>query len=325
MTANPRQALVADIGGTHARFAIADIDELTVKHFASFRCEMFSRLQQTIQAYLASVPHRPTMAGFAIAGPVTPDGVVLTNRDWRVTADDLKAATGASELHMINDFEAQALSLPFLTAHDLEKVGGGEPVVKKPMVVLGPGTGLGMAGLVPTAHGWEPVGSEGGHVGFAAEDAEEAAIAARMRGGDSGHISVEQLVSGPALPRLYAIIAELRGAEREEKSSHDIVLDALRHKDPLAEAVLDHLVRWLGRFAGDMALAYGARGGVYLAGGIAPVIVEALKGETFGKAFSSKGRLSPFLEPIPIYVIKANDAGLRGAAVALSNRVPAAS
>ncbi len=327
MTAHPRQALVGDIGGTNARFAIADVDELTVKHFASFRCDMFSSLRETIEGYLASVPHRPTMAGFAIAGPVTPEGVHLTNRNWTVTHEELRTATGVEKLHVVNDFEALALSLPYLTAHDLEKVCGGEPQPDAAKIALGPGTGLGMAGLVPAkGGGWESVGGEGGHVSFSAESADEAAIAEHMRGSAEGHLSTEQMVSGPALPRLYAIVSELRGAGGgKTPSAHDIVEHALAQDDPIAEAVLDYFVKWLGRYAGDMALAFGARGGVYLGGGISPRIVDLLMKGSFQSAFTAKGRLSEYLEPIPVYVVKANDAGLRGVAVALSNLVPATS
>lgn len=323
MTMQTRLALVGDIGGTHARFAISDIDELTISHFVSFRCAMFQSLQAAIAAYMGSIPHRPRMAGLAIAGPVVGDHLELTNRPWRFTPGELRSAAGVEHLTLVNDFEAQALALPYLTAHDQHRIGGGEADGRSPKVVLGPGTGLGMAALVPSpANGWTAVASEGGHVTFPVETAEELKIVDRLRG-EPGHVSAEDLISGPAMLRVYRTLAALRGQPAEAASSVEIVRLALAREDAVAAATLDYFVKWLGRFAGDMALAFGARGGVYLGGGIVPHIVEALEQPGFRAAFDAKGELSALLAPIPVSVIKAGDIGLRGAAVALSMAVPA--
>ncbi|WP_159592400.1 glucokinase [Chelativorans xinjiangense] len=321
MKGNSRQALVADIGGTHARFAISDIDELTVTNFAVFRCNMFTSLKAAIEAYMGSVPHRPAMASFAIAGPVTEGELRLTNLPWSFTRDDLRRATGAERLHVVNDFEALALSLPYLTAHDLHKLGGGEPAEGRPRVVLGPGTGLGVAGLVAAPSGWVGMPTEGGHVSFPVESGEELEIVEQIRAGE-GHLSAERLISGPGLSRLYAALAKKRGRHVEPRSVQEIVERGLAKEDPLAELALQLFVKWLGRFAGDVALLYGAGGGVYLGGGIAPRILDLLATDAFRGAFLSKGRLFSFLERLPVQVIKSQDAGLRGAAVALSAAIP---
>lgn len=322
MTIRSRHALVGDIGGTHARFAISDIDELTISHFAAFRCAMFPSLEAAIQAYLASLPNRPRMGAIAIAGPASGETLKLTNLPWTFTREDIRAAAGIDRLTVVNDFEALAMSLPYLSAHDLHKIGGGEAVADAPRIVLGPGTGLGMAGLVPADGTWIAVGSEGGHVTFPLETAREMAIAERLRGKDS-HLSAEDMISGPGLLRLYRTLAEMSGRTGSAHGPADITRLALARDEALAEEALELFVTWLGRFAGDMALAYGAAGGVYIGGGIAPHIIKALEAPSFRAAFEAKGRLSGYMAAMPVHVVKAADAGLRGAALALSLAVPA--
>jgi glucokinase len=308
----PRTALVADIGGTNARFAIADLDTLTLTHFAAFPCARFSSPAAVIAAYLATTAERPPLAAIAVAGPVAGDSVHLTNLAWDIAREGIRTATGAEDVLLLNDFEALARSLPLLTDRDLRQVGGEAPVPHATKAVLGPGTGLGVAGLVWSAAGWVPVAGEGGHVTFPAETAEELAILDRVRGGPSS-VSMERLLSGSGLGRLHAILSDR--AEPPLPAS-EVTARALAGTDPAARKALDLFVAWLGRFAGDLALVYGAQGGVYLGGGIAPRIAGILASGRFRAAFQDKGRLRPYLAPIPTYVIIAPDAGLRGAAVA---------
>lgn len=327
MGATSRMALVGDIGGTNARFAITDIDELSIMHFAALRCDMFPSLQAAIKAYMNSIPHRPSMAAFAIAGPVRSEVVRMTNLPWSFSREDLRSVSGADTIHLVNDFEALAMVLPHLTAHDLHKLGGGEPVEGATKVVLGPGTGLGVAGLVSSPSGWISVPGEGGHISFAAEDVEELAIREKMTG-DKGHVSAERMISGPGLVRLYQVLGQMKGVKPDPLSAAEIAARALGDKENLAEEALGYFKTWLGRFAGDMALAYGAQGGVYLGGGMAPRIFDEAAASAFDlaffhRAFQAKGRLSAYLASIPVYTIRAADAGLRGAAVALSAAIPA--
>lgn len=322
MTANSRQALVGDVGGTHARFAITDIDELTIEHFVKFRCEMFESLQAAIKAYMESIPYRPSMAGFAIGGPVAGEQFHLTNRSWSFKREDLKVASGARHVHVVNDFEALALSLPYLTAHDLEKIGGGETTAGGVRAIVGPGTGLGVAALVSSPTGGIGVGSEGGHVSFPLETGDEAAIVNLFRDAES-HVSAEKLISGPGLTRLYGALAQLNKRDVEPLTAQEIVKRGLAEDDPLAMDALGMFVKWLGRFAGDVALMYGATGGIYLAGGISPSILDLLASDAFRAPFLAKGRLASYLDAIPVHVIKSQEAGLKGAAIALSAALPA--
>ncbi|WEX10733.1 glucokinase [Chelativorans sp. AA-79] len=317
MIARSREALVGDIGGTNARFAMADIDELTIDHFAAFRCREFPSLQAVIEAYLASVPHRPEMASLAIAAPIRGERMEITNLGWSFTRDEVAAATGAETLVLLNDFEALALALPHLVPHDLHQLYDGAPVENGAKLVLGPGTGLGVAGLVHGAGSWIAVPGEGGHVSFPAQDVEEIEIMRRLSAG-RGRVSAERLISGPGLERVYAILRDMRGAPAGPKPVAEVTRLALAQEDSVAVDALGYFLEWLGRFSGDMALVYGASGGVYLGGGIAPRILEALEGEAFRTAFTDKGRLSHLVSTIPVNVITAADAALRGAAIALS-------
>lgn len=319
MSSYSRLALVGDVGGNHARFAISDVDELTISHYASFRRDLFASLEDAVRAYLNSVPQRPQMAGIAVASPLAGDRFVMTDGGWSFTHADVLAATGARKLRLLNNFEAVALSLPHLTGHDVEKVCGGEPVEAAARIAVGPGTALGVAGLVPSEAGWVAVRGEGGHAAFAAAGEDELELARQMARDGSGHVSVEDMVSGPALCRLHAVLAG-EGARR--LSAPEIVRAAHSGSDPVADAALAHFVRWLGRFCGDMALVFGARGGVYLGGGIPPHIIGSLKAEAFASAFRGKGGLESYLAPIPVYVIKAAEAGLKGAAAAVAAANP---
>ena len=311
-----RQALVGDIGGTNARFAIADLDTLSLERVAAHPCRDFASLEDALRAYLATLPRTPARACLAVAAPLRSETVRMTNLNWTFTAASLRTASGIADLFLINDFEGQARVLPHLAAGDLHPIGGGKASPKMPKVVLGPGTGLGMAALVHGDAGWVPVATEGGHVGLAAETDTEMEIFRRIAE-RHGRVSAERVIAGPGLEEVYRILAQLRGAAGRPTGIADIFADAAAGADPLASETAGLFVEWLGRFAGDMALAYGAAGGVYIAGGIAPRVLGLLDAGALRRSFCAKGRLSGFLEHIPLQVITAGDAGLRGAAQAL--------
>lgn len=311
-----RQALVGDIGGTNARFALADLDSLFIDRFAAYPCRNLPSLEAALRAYVATLPQKPLRACLAVAAPLRSETVRMTNLNWTFTADSLRAASGIDDLRLINDFEAQARVLPHLQPDDLHRIGGGEPDEGLPKIVLGPGTGLGMAGLVHSGQGWVPVASEGGHVSFAAESDEELAIVRRMAA-QFGRVSAERLISGPGLENVFGILAELRSSKKKAVSVAEIFALAADGQDAVASDTAEYFVKWLGRFAGDMALAYGAGGGVYIAGGIAPRVLNLLETGTFWQSFCDKGRMSRFLESVSLNVVIAGDAGLRGAASSL--------
>ena len=311
-----RHALVGDIGGTNARFAIADLDTLSVNHVAVHPCRDFPSLEDALRAYVATLKQAPTRACLAVAAPLRSETVRMTNLNWTFTADSLRAATGIEDLRLINDFEAQARVLPHLLPRDLHRIGGGASRDYLPKVVLGPGTGLGMAGLVHDGDGWIPVASEGGHVSFAAETEEEFGIMRRM-GDELGRVSAERMISGLGIEKVHVILSQMRGHKPRAIPVAEIARLAIGGGDELAVDTFDYFATWLGRFAGDMALTFGAAGGVYIAGGIAPKTLPILEKGGFWEAFCGKGRMSGFLESIPVEVVTASDTGLRGAAAAL--------
>jgi len=310
-----RLALVADIGGTNARFAVANLDSLALSDVKIAPSRSFASLPAAARAYVSQLASVPTLACFALAGPITGDTVRLTNLAWSCTRAELRAATGVEHLTLMNDFEAQALALPFLKERDLHAIGSPVSSTHGVKAVVGPGTGLGVAGLIQAGERWIPLASEGGHVSFAAKNASELSLLAELYP-SLEHVSAERVLSGSGLARLYATLESKRGRAFGGLEPSAIVARARSGADAAAEKALALFATWLARFAGDVALLFGARGGLYLAGGIAPNILFALTPDRFRSAFESKGRLSSFLAEIPVNVILAPDAGLRGAAAA---------
>jgi glucokinase len=272
------------------------------------------------ESYLQGVADRPAAAAFAVAGPVVGDTIRLTNAPWTFRREELKDKLGLGELLILNDFEALAHALPHLESSELHQIGGAAPVEHAPKVVLGPGTGLGVAGLVWSPAGWTAVASEGGHVSFAVEDAREFAMLEHLVRGRE-RLSVEHAVSGPGLAETYRVLAEMAGRPVDPVEAPEVVQRALGG-DLFAQEALARFAIWLGRFAGDAALFLGARGGVYIGGGIAPKMVDALSAGTFRRAFEAKGRMASYLKPIPVYVIlTGTKAALKGATAALAARL----
>ncbi|WP_404405179.1 glucokinase [Pelagibacterium halotolerans] len=313
------RALVADIGGTNMRFALSDLDELTISNYALFKNDLFASPFEALSAYLKTTPERPDHVGFAIAGSVEGDSVTPTNKRWTLTAEEVRRATGAKDVCFINDFEAIALSLPTLPREDRVQIGGAVSRNTAPMAVLGPGTGLGVAGLVRGPDRDIALAGEGGHVGFAARTAEDFEIVQALQA-DLDFVSAEQLISGPGLVALYQLLCERHGLTTPSVTPEDVVKAVDENGDVHARHALTLFARWLGSFAGDVALTFGARGGVFIGGGIAPRILSVLKDGPFRQAFEDKGRLSRYLEAIPIHVITTPNAGLKGAALAVSDR-----
>ena len=316
----PSHALVGDIGGTNARFAIADLVTLALSHVGGSPTAAHPTLADAMRDYLKGVDQKIEHAGIAVAGPLLDDTVKLTNAAWTFSQSSLARDAGLKTAHVFNDFEAQAYCVPVLAPEECHQLGGAEPVEHAPKVVLGPGTGLGVAGLVWSASGWIAVPGEGGHVTLAAENERELALIERMRKGLE-RLSVERALSGPGLAELYQAIAASRGFSDSPLSPAEIEHMAIAGEDEMAEEALDFFVSWLGRFAGDMALVFGARGGAYLGGGIAPKMLSRLQQDDFREAFERKGRMTPFVAPIPVYVVVADNPGLRGAAAGLRTRL----
>jgi glucokinase len=277
---------------------------------------MFSSLPLAVAHYLTSVSERPDLVSLAVAGPASQETVTMTNAAWTFRRDDIVRATGASHVTLINDFQAIALALPYLSRNDLHRVHGGESNDTGCKAVLGPGTGFGVCGLVKTETGWQPIPGEGGHMTFGATNTVETALFG-YAAGRFGHVSIERLLSGAGLQMIYAFLSDRSGGEAGKPSPAGIVSRAKEENCPNARGAVELFVALLARVAADVALVFGAHGGVYLGGGIAPRILSFLDTESFRNAFERKGRLSDYVSRIPVNVIVADDAGLRGAAVAL--------
>ncbi|MFO7477227.1 MAG: glucokinase [Methyloceanibacter sp.] len=316
---HPAHVLVADIGGTNARFALANPVTLELAEIRQVRCAEHPSLEAALGDYIGCLRNPPSRAAIAVAAPVTGGEVSLTNSSWSFAAAELRRKAGLQQILILNDFEALALSLPHLAKDELHQIGGSAPVAKANKLALGPGTGLGVAGLVWSGKRWVAVPGEGGHVSLGGEDERQLALLERIRKGRD-HLSAERVLSGPGLAELYQAVAASRGLSTDAIEPNDVLVKGSSGEDEVAAEALDLFAAWLGRFAGDAALLFGARGGVYLGGGIAPAILAKLSAGVFRNAFEAKGRMSAYLAPVPVYVITAGFATLKGAAAALRDR-----
>ena len=314
---NESPTLVADIGGTNARFALIQGEShVPTQEMVLSGCDFPSPVE-AIEHYLAQLnAPRPRAAAIAIANPITGDWVKMTNHVWEFSIEQTRKALGLEKLVVLNDFTALALALPFIDRAELRKVGGGEPVEHAPLALLGAGTGLGVSGLIPCAAGWVPLQGEGGHATFSPANEREADIL-RIVWRDYPHVSTERLVAGVGIGNLYRAIAKLSGQTAESLTPAEITDRAINGGDPLCTDVLDTFCAMLGTAAGNLALTLGASGGVYIGGGIVPRLGEFFDRSSFRKRFEEKGRFSQHLAAMPTYVILAKTPALLGAAEAL--------
>jgi glucokinase len=302
MIAAGEAVLLGDVGATNARFAVifdemlGPIEWIDVADHPTFDGALKHFLQSRGR------DHRVAHALLAIAGPVKDDRCEFTNCPWTVDSRDLRDRFGFQSVQLVNDFEATALSLPHLAKQDLRSLGEGRGVPGASMVVLGPGSGLGVAGLVQNGAGHVVVPTEGGHATMAAESLREDEILNVLRQ-RYGHVSAERILSGPGIENLYQIVAALDGTAAPPRDAAQITVAALEGACPISREALNMFCAMLGGFAGNLALTYGARGGVYIAGGIAPRILDFLANSEFRLRFEKKGRLAAYLEEIPTQVI----------------------
>ena len=325
--------LVADIGGTHARFGLIEGPALAVTQVQRLRTEAHPQLIDAVRAYLTALPPtvgRPTQACLAVAAPLDGDEVRFINHPWRFSRDALQRGLGLERLIVLNDFEALALALPRLTAEGLccHAPGAGlAPSVAqhRTLAVIGPGTGLGVAGLVPTPAGWQAIPGEGGHVTLAAcDDFEVAVLAAARR--EWAHVSAERLLSGVGLPLLHRSVAAASGRSIDlAMRTEAIVQSAVDHGrgggDADCARTLAVFCGMLGTVAGNVALTLGARGGLYIGGGIVPRMADLFFASSFRERFEAKGRYRDYLRAIPTALIIDPQAALTGAAVTLAQAV----
>jgi len=296
--------LLGDVGGTNARFAWQHAPGAPLDHVASSLCKDHDSLIDAIRHHLRvhALP-TPRACAIGIANPVVGDRVQMTNHHWSFSIRELQQALGVERLVVLNDFAATALSLPGLAPEQLRRIGGGQSVDGAPLAVLGPGTGLGVSGLLKARSGdWVALNGEGGHVTLPAFDDQEAAVIGMLRR-RFDHVSAERALSGPGLVNLYKATAALAGDTVHTLGPSDVIDRARHHGDAACRKALDHFCAFLGAVAGNLALTLGARGGVYVAGGIAPRIVGELEASTFRQRFEDKGRFGAYLSEIPTFVI----------------------
>lgn len=312
-------ALLADIGGTNARFALLQDDApgevihlAVAEHPTAYDAvaAAFERLGG------AQVPQRAVLA---FAGPVEAARAVMTNVGWETSIAELRRRFGFRQVRLLNDYAALALGLDRMEPADVRVIGPLDATLPgtagAPLAVVGPGSGLGVAALVPAQPHPLPLVGEGGHATIAAADEEEAAVFAVLRR-DFGHVSAERVLSGPGLVNLYRALATLRNQPLDELDPADVTRRGLSGEDPLCRLALDHFCRLLGGFAGNLALTYGAYGGVFIGGGIPPRFPDFLAASGFRASFEAKGRFRDYLAAIPTRLITRPDASFLGLAAA---------
>ena len=312
--------LVGDVGGTNARFGLVSPDG-TLLHSRVLADADYPGIAEAIDAYLGErggLP-RPRRGAIAIASPVAGDEVRMTNHPWSFSISGLRQRLGFSRLAVINDFTAQALALPHLKDGDRVAVGGGKALAGYPIGVLGPGSGLGVSGLVPAAKKWLPLTGEGGHATMAPYTDRESAVLGVLRR-HLDHVSAERVLSGPGLVNLYGALAAVDGVPARQYTAAQITDEAIGKDDALCRETTAMFCAMLGTVAGNLALTLGAKGGVYIAGGIVPRLGERFAASPFRERFEAKGRFHDYLEAIPTHVVTHNLPAFLGCAAALMEK-----
>ncbi|WP_300271228.1 glucokinase [Halomonas sp.] len=315
-----RPALIGDIGGTNARFALVTPGAFAPHDILTLPCADYPGLVEAVRDYLARVgavgERAPREACLAFACPVHDDRIKMTNNHWVFSRAAVQAELRLELFKTINDFTAQALGVPHLGEDELVEVQPGTPAPHAARLVIGPGTGLGVATLFPGRHAWIPLPGEGGHVTFAPTDEREQNLLRHFRN-RYGRVSVERVLCGQGLLDLYLAHCSLKGANPAYASPAEVT--AAADADPVARDTLLRFLKILGDVCGDAALTLGARGGVTLCGGILPRLLDWLPKSRFREAFADKGRMRAYNAALPIQVVTAPWPGLLGAAEALHN------
>lgn len=319
-TGGPR--LLADIGGTNARFAL-EIAPSCVVAQKTLACADYPRFEDAARAYLDDAAASASHAVIAIANPISGDAVKMTNHDWAFSISAARRELRLDTLLAVNDFTALAMALPALGPGDLFKVGGGQAVAGGLLGLVGAGTGLGVSGLVPAAGRWIPLQSEGGHVAFSPSDEREVAVL-RYLWRRFEHVSAERMVSGPGIALIREALASVRGLDIDiSLPTAAIVERALDGSDALCRESLDCFSGMLGTVAANLAVTLGATGGIYIGGGVAPRLGDYFAASPFRARFENKGRFSAFAARIPTLLITAPYPALLGAAAILNEHLAA--
>ena len=306
--------LIGDIGGTNARLALAENGRYGA--LFAYLAEDYAGLEDCIEDYLRrhAGGRRPTEIAVAVAGPVGDDRVVMTNHPWSFSKTELKARFEVARLEVLNDFTANAVAVPFLESEDLRKIGGGAAVERAAIGILGPGTGLGVSGLLQDSGGrWTPLVGEGGHVTMAPSNDRESAVLSLLRR-RFDHVSAERLLSGDGLVNIYEALCALDGHPSAAYRPAQITDPELAERDPACREAVEMFCAGLGAIASNLALTLGALGGIYIAGGIAPRLGDRFVNSGFRARFEAKGRFHGYLARIPTFLITHKNPALVGLA-----------
>jgi len=321
---------VADVGGTNARFALAqqkDDKLFNISNSMTYSCEKFQRFEDVFSQYSKDLTEKniplPNKACIAIAAIIQGDSVAMTSLPWAFSINKVKQQCQLSELYVINDFVGQAMAVPYLPTQDIRPIKTGTPIEDCPIVVLGPGTGLGSALIVPfqsdSTTKWIPVAAQGGHVNFTPINDTEHALCQYFLD-KKGYVSFETFVCGSGISHIYEGLHVISNTPYSALAPAEIAQQALDQSNPIAQTTLEYFFSFLGRFAGNAALLCGATGGVYLAGGILPKLKTALDDSKFIDQFMFKGVSSGFVEEIPVYLIEHKEPALIGCAAYIANQ-----
>lgn len=314
---NNTPRLIADIGGTNARFAL--LIDGDIHHKLTLKGADYPDFVSAYNDYLSKIGHPNVKeAAIAIANPIDGDRIKMTNHAWSFSIEESRLTLQLDQLTFKNDFAALALSIPFLKPSDLHQLGGGsggEIKPKSPIAVIGPGTGLGVSGLIQVGKNqWLPIVGEGGHVSFSPTNKRERDIL-DWCWERYPHVSAERLISGRGLQTIYQAICYLNGVDEhllKTLSPKQISEKALNNMDKNCEEALDLFCGLLGTVAGNLALTLGAKGGVYIGGGIIPKLGGFFENSSFRQKFEAKGRFTEYLKEIPVFVIHAKHPALIG-------------
>ncbi|MBS0277212.1 MAG: glucokinase [Proteobacteria bacterium] len=314
--------LVADIGGTNVRFALTDVDAArpSFANEKKYATKAHSDIAAAAKAYLDDLNFKGEIAGlvFGVAGPVQHGAIHLTNAGWTISEDDLRQKLKIPFARVLNDFETLAEAVPEFEAQDLKQIGP-LPFLNRrtgTMAIVGPGTGLGVGGLIRSNDAMLPLVTEGGHANFAPTDDLEIDVL-RILLKKYGRVSNERLISGPGLQNLYYAMGQIEGRAASDIVPEDITRTAREQPDSFEAKVFGRFCAILGSVAGNYALGMGARGGVLIAGGILPDAVDFFLASDFRQRFEDKGRFADYMKAIPTALIVDDHAGLRGAAAIL--------
>jgi len=310
--------LLADIGGTNIRFALLADALAEPEREVSLRCADFDGLEQAARHYLSQVGDpQVSEAAIDVATAVTGDLIKLTNSPWAFSIEQTKRQLGLNRLLVLNDFTALALSLPVLAADEVRQVGRGASIPDAPIALIGAGTGLGVSGLLRCEGRWIPIQGEGGHAAFSPVDEREDAVLRVLRD-RFGHVSTERLASGPGLVNIYRALCVLDRDVPRELGPENVADLGMHGGEPRCQEALTMFCAVLGMAAGNLVVTLGARGGLFIGGGVVPKLGDWFDRSPFRARFEHKGRFSSYVAAVPTFVILAENPALRGLAAALA-------